>query len=90
MNDLSRIAALLAERREGYCLPQGLYNGAEAYAFDQAAIFGTSWLMAGFECELPKPGSYVSQMYGNWPVLIVRGRDGRIRAFHNRDRKSVV
>jgi glycine betaine catabolism A len=92
MNDFSRIGALLAQRREGHCLPQGLYNGAEAFAFDQAAIFGTSWLMAGFECELPKPGSYVSQMFGQWPVLIVRGKDGVIRAFHNscRHRGSMI
>ncbi len=83
MIDFRRIGALLAERPEGYCLPQGLYNAPDAFDFDMAAVFGTSWLMAGFECELPKPGSYISQMIGNWPILIVRGRDGEIRAFHN-------
>ena len=92
MNDFSRIGALLAQRREGHCLPQGLYNDLDAFAFDQEAIFGTSWLMAGFECELPRPGSYVSQMFGKWPVLIVRGKDGEIRAFHNscRHRGSMI
>ena len=83
MIDIRRMGTLLAERPEGHCLPQGLYNDPEAFDFDMAAIFGTSWLMAGFECELPKAGSYVSQMVGKWPVLIVRGRDGEIRAFHN-------
>ena len=83
MIDIRRMGALLAERPEAHCLPQGLYNDPAAFDFDMAAIFGTSWLMAGFECELPKAGSYVAQMVGKWPVLIVRGRDGEIRAFHN-------
>lgn len=92
MIDLDRIAALLAERRDGHCLPQGLYNGADAFAFDQTAIYGRSWIMIGFDCELPQPGSYLSEMIGAWPVLIVRGRDGEIRAFHNscRHRGSIL
>ena len=83
MIDLSRMRTLLDERPQGHCLPQALYNAPEAFDFDMNAIFGTNWLMAGFECELPKPGSYISQMVGKWPVLIVHGRDGEIRAFHN-------
>ncbi|WP_156680755.1 aromatic ring-hydroxylating oxygenase subunit alpha [Sphingomonas profundi] len=92
MIDLNRIGALVAERREGHCLPQGLYNGAEAFEFDMTAIYGRSWIMIGFECELPKPGSYLSEMIGTWPILIVRGRDGEIRAFHNscRHRGSIL
>ena len=92
MTDLHRMAALIAERREGHCLPQGLYNGADAFAFDMTAIYGRSWIMIGFDCELPKPGSYLSEMIGAWPVLIVRGRDGEVRAFHNscRHRGSIL
>ncbi|WP_404710050.1 aromatic ring-hydroxylating dioxygenase subunit alpha [Sphingomonas sp. MMS24-J13] len=92
MIDLERIGALVAERREGHCLPQGLYNDPEAFEFDMKAIYGRSWLLIGFDCELPKPGSYISEMVGNWPILIVRGRDGEIRAFHNscRHRGSIL
>lgn len=92
MIDLNRIGALLAERRAGHCLPQGLYNDPEAFEFDMKAIYGRSWLMIGFDCELPKPGSYLSEMVGPWPILIVRGRDGEIRAFHNscRHRGSIL
>ena len=92
MIDLRRIGALVAERREGHCLPQGLYNDPDAFAFDMAAMYGRSWIMIGFDCELPKRGSYLSEMVGNWPVLIVRGRDDEIRAFHNscRHRGSIL
>ncbi len=90
--DLERIGASLAARRAGHSLPQALYNEAQVFEFDMAAIYATSWLMAGFEVELPKPGSYLSMMIGKWPVLIVRDRSGVVRAFHNscRHRGSMV
>lgn len=92
MSNLAWIAGQFAQRRAGHSLPQGLYIDSRAYDFDMAAIYGQSWLMAGFECELPKPGSYMSMMVGKWPILITRDRKGDIRAFHNscRHRGSVV
>ena len=31
----------------------------------------------------PKPGNYFTVQVGDYPVVVVRGRDGQIRAFHN-------
>ena len=78
-----RIRRLLAERRSGHSLPQAFYSDPEIFEFDLAAIFGTSWIMAGFEVELPKRNSTLSLMLGRWPVLITRDRDGELHAFHN-------
>ena len=83
MSDLAWAARQFAARRAGHSLPQGLYLDQRAYEFDMDAIYGHSWLMAGFECELPKPGSYMALTVGKWPVLITRNRDGEIKAFHN-------
>ena len=92
MSDLAWVARQFAARRAGHALPQGLYTDQRAFEFDMAAIYGQSWLMAGFECELPTPGSYLSMMIGKWPVLITRDRHGEIRAFHNscRHRGSIL
>ena len=81
--DPNRIAQLLAARRPGHSLPQEFYSDPAIFEFDLAAIFGTSWLMAGFEIELPKRNSTLSLLIGRWPVLITRDRDGELRAFHN-------
>ncbi len=81
--DLAQIRSVLDSRRPGHSLPQALYNDPAMFDFDLEAIYGQSWLMAGFSCEVPDPGSYTSVKIGPWPVLIVRGRDRRIRAFHN-------
>ena len=83
MSDLAWAAGQFAVRRAGHSLPQGLYLDQRAYEFDMDAIYGHSWLMAGFECELPKPGSYLALTVGKWPVLMTRNRDGEIKAFHN-------
>ena len=81
--DLGLIGASFRTRRAGHSLPQALYNDPQVFDFDMDAIYATSWLMAGFECELPKSGSYVAMMIGKWPVIISRDRNGDIRAFHN-------
>lgn len=90
--DLGQVRTLLGARRAGHCLPGGLYNEPGMLEFDMKAMFGTGWLMAGFSCELPQPGSYVALMIGKWPVIIVRDRNDTVRAFHNscRHRGSIL
>lgn len=80
---LSRIGAMFKARRAGHSLPQALYNDAAVFDFDMEAIYAASWLMVGFEIELPTPGSYLAMMIGKWPVIITRDRRGVLRAFHN-------
>ncbi len=92
MLDIKSIDALFTARRNGYTLPQALYTHDDAFDFDMKAIFAQSWLSVGFDCELPKSGSYLSLMIGKWPVIIVRDKSGNIRAFHNscRHRGSMI
>jgi Rieske 2Fe-2S family protein len=52
---------------------------------ERAKIFGRAWLIVGHASDLPEPGGYLVR---NLPtvktsLLVVRGRDGRIRSFHN-------
>lgn len=90
--NLEQISAEFAARKPGYALPQFLYNDPSMFSFDMAAIYGQSWLFAGFEAEFKQAGDYSSFMIGAWPVMIVRGRDGELRAFHNscRHRGSII
>ncbi|MEQ1497229.1 MAG: aromatic ring-hydroxylating dioxygenase subunit alpha [Novosphingobium sp.] len=92
MNDLVWARTQLAARLPDHSLPQGLYTDQRAFDFDLDAIYGSSWLMAGLECELPEAGNYLALKVGKWPVLLVRGKDGEVRAFHNscRHRGSIL
>jgi Rieske 2Fe-2S family protein len=92
MFDVQQMGRLFGTRRAGHTLPQALYTEQSAFDFDIAAVYAESWLMIGLDCELPKTGSYISIMVGKSPVLIVRDKDGEIRAFHNscRHRGSMI
>jgi Rieske 2Fe-2S family protein len=79
----SKILELLSRTGAGYTLPQPFYNDPDLFAFDMTEVFGRSWLMIGFESELPEAGSYMAVTIGQNSVLLVRGRDAVIRGFHN-------
>lgn len=79
----SKVSILLKEASPGWTLPQPFYTDPDIYAFDVSTIFTRSWLMVGFEAELPQPGSYLALTVGPNPVFLVRTRDGKILGFHN-------
>lgn len=86
------ISDLLARRRAGHALEQPFYTDPDVFRADMETIFYRDWLFAIPACELAKPGSYVTHQVGSYGVVIVRGSDGVIRAFHNscRHRGSVI
>jgi Rieske 2Fe-2S family protein len=83
MHDRKRVLQLLDDSKDHHTLPQAFYTDSDIYDFDVSVIFNRSWLMIGFEVELPAPGSYLAVTIGRSPIVVVRGRDGVIRGFHN-------
>ena len=74
---------LIRERRAGFSLQQPFYIDPDFYRLDLKLIWYRDWLFVGHDCEIAKPGSFFTVQVGDYPVVIVRGRDGRIRALHN-------
>ena len=60
-----------------------LYVDPATLEREQEAIFARSWQLAGHVADLPRPGSYITARAGSESVLVVRGEDGRLRAFRN-------
>jgi glycine betaine catabolism A len=83
MNTANKVRALLAERRAGYSLPQGLYVDPGVHDFDIQAIFQRNWLQAGLESEIPNPGDYLALSVGDSPIVLVRDQEGGIGGFFN-------
>jgi choline monooxygenase len=46
-------------------------------------ILERTWQLAGHVSEVSEPGSYLTTVAGTQPVLVVRGKDGKLRAFRN-------
>ncbi len=83
MHDFAPIAELLKANRDGYTLPRDLYVSQEAYRFDVEVMLKSVWLYAGTVAHAKKPGDWFIFELGNNQVIIVRGRDGEVRAFYN-------
>ncbi|QPM92210.1 aromatic ring-hydroxylating oxygenase subunit alpha [Pseudooceanicola algae] len=89
---MGNLAELLARRRTGYALERPFYTDPEIFRTDMDTIWYRDWLFAAAACELEKTGSYVTWQVGDYNVIMVRGADRVIRAFHNscRHRGSVL
>jgi phenylpropionate dioxygenase-like ring-hydroxylating dioxygenase large terminal subunit len=62
-----------------------LYSDEEVYRREQDTIFrGPAWHFLGLEAELPEPGSFILSHVGDTPVVVVRDKEGEIRALVNR------
>ncbi len=86
------LTELLARRDPAYALEQPFYTDPDIFRADMEAIFYREWLFAIPVCELEKPGSYVTHQIGAYGIIIVRGADNVVRAFHNtcRHRGSIL
>jgi len=83
MHTFDTIAELLKHDRAGMTLPRDLYVGDEAFHFDTDVMLKSVWLYAGTVAQAKNPGDWFIFELGNNQVIIVRGRDGEIRAFYN-------
>ena len=77
------ITAELLSRKSGFSLSRDLYADPGVYQADLEQIWYKEWLFAVPACELAKPGAYATLQVGAYPVVVIRGKDMRIRAFHN-------
>jgi choline monooxygenase len=66
-----------------FTLPFAWYSDEETLRREHARIFARSWQYAGRAAEVAEPGSYLATDAGGVPILVVRDRDGELRAFLN-------
>jgi choline monooxygenase len=78
----AEIEALYRPIEEAIGLPGRAY-GAEFFALEQRWLFPRVWCPVGFASEVPDPGDTMPVDLAGWPLVLVRGRDSEIRAFHN-------
>ena len=92
MRPMTSLDELLARRVPTHSLEQPFYGSSEIHAHDLEHIFYKEWLYAIPACQLTKAGSYATMRVGAYEIIMVRGRDGETRAFHNscRHRGSMI
>ena len=63
-----------------------LYHDAGLFRREMDDIFHKVWVYLGHESEVPNNGDYVRRQIGLQPVIMVRGKDGKVRVLFNRCR----
>jgi Rieske 2Fe-2S family protein len=80
MDDLTH---LLRSRIPGKSLPQEFYVDPELFEEELSRVFHANWLFAGHTCEIPEPGDYFLLPVGEEELIILRDKEGGIRAHFN-------
>jgi phenylpropionate dioxygenase-like ring-hydroxylating dioxygenase large terminal subunit len=66
-----------------WTLPGRLIADPDAFAVEQARVFGRSWVLLGHETEIPDAGDYVVRYITDNQFVVCRDEDGSVRAFQN-------
>ncbi|MEZ5461724.1 aromatic ring-hydroxylating dioxygenase subunit alpha [Dokdonella sp.] len=64
-------------------LPAPFYTDSDAFQVEQQCVFARSWQLAAHVSDLAAKGDHVVTDIAGLPLILVRGEDGQLRAFHN-------
>src|SRR5260221_12251176 len=80
--DLHR-SPVLRPTAEATGLPNEFYVDEQLFRLERDQLFARGWTCVGVGAELPLPGDLWPIELIDMPLLMVRGRDGVVRVFHN-------
>lgn len=64
-------------------LPAMFYTDEATVPLDLRAVFGCGWQLLCHQSQIVDPGDYLVRSIAGVPLIVLRGIDGDIRAFHN-------
>jgi Rieske 2Fe-2S family protein len=67
----------------GQGLPRDAYVSDDIFQTELTQFFYTTWQYAGHESQVREPGQFIRFTLGDADVIVIRGRDGVLRALHN-------
>lgn len=73
----------LGPLRAGEPIPAARYTSRAFWELERDRLFSRVWLLVAHRARLARPGDFVTIELGLDSLLVVRGDDGRARAFHN-------
>jgi phenylpropionate dioxygenase-like ring-hydroxylating dioxygenase large terminal subunit len=91
-NQVSQLHNLFALRERGrhqemlgevIKLPTHIYSDQDYLEKEFRSVFRDFPIVAGHASKVREPGSYILSDWGKFPFIVVRGNDGKLRAFLN-------
>ncbi|MDG1708934.1 MAG: Rieske (2Fe-2S) protein, partial [Emcibacteraceae bacterium] len=83
MANFKPISQLLEDYQDGYSLEQEFYKNPDIYHKEIENIFLRHWLFAGHTSQIPKTGDYFLCEFDNESIIVIRTKDGSIKAHLN-------
>jgi choline monooxygenase len=66
-----------------WTIPSDWYTDPRIADLESRTVFSRSWQMVGRIEQVAEPGRFLTDTLAGEPILVVRGADGRLRAFFN-------
>jgi glycine betaine catabolism A len=79
----AELASVRREYRAATLLPRRTYHDAGIFDWERREILRRDWVLVAREEDAPDPGTYLLANVDGEDLVIVRARDGRLRAFYN-------
>jgi phenylpropionate dioxygenase-like ring-hydroxylating dioxygenase large terminal subunit len=82
----------LVDAADAISLPREAYISEDFYQFELDTLWRRSWVCVGHSTQIPNPGDFVPLTLAGDPLIMVRGRDGRINVMSSvcRHRAMVI
>lgn len=64
-------------------LPGSWYTDPAIAERERQRVFGRTWQLVGRVDQVARPGEFITAVIGEEPIMVVRGKDGVLRAFFN-------
>ncbi len=68
---------------QAHAMPKSVYTSPDFLDLEQRHVFAKDWICAGRAETLPEPGDYLTLTIAGEPVIVLRDREGGIRALSN-------
>ncbi len=75
--------AVMAPIETAMTPPTTAYADQAWFDLEVERVFSKRWMGVMFDCDLPAPGDVRPFDFLDMPLVAVRGKDGRVRVFHN-------
>ena len=81
--DLKKIEAVNRPIETANGLPNECYTSDDYLAYEKERIFCDKWTVIGVGSSIPNPGDAKPYNLLGIPLILLRGKDMKIRVFHN-------